>query len=174
MDKRKYKDLLCSITPRVIESLEDFEELADKFQQLLFKNKRTDLSQEEKAALDLLQVLLEEYLGRVQGPSSRSSGFGRQVFIRQLEMFIDRLHKQKSGGRLDEYGYSVDIPEGRQDAAGNVVLTHGQHYGIKLSNQTSLRCNAEVIIDGKCQGAWRLLPKTSTVIERATYDGEGL
>lgn len=66
--------------------------------------------------------------------------------------------------------YSVCVPEGNQDSEGYVALVHGQHYTVDLRNDTNLRCNAELFIDGKHQGTWRIPPKGAASIERPAED----
>lgn len=52
--------------------------------------------------------------------------------------------------------FSVKIPEGYEDDKGYVHLKHETKYTVSLRNNAPLRCAAEVYIDGKKVGVYRI------------------
>ena len=64
--------------------------------------------------------------------------------------------------------YSVLIPEGRErDSEGHVVLSHGTQYHIRLGNHDyGSRCDAELKIDGKDMGSFRIQAGQTITLER--------
>lgn len=70
--------------------------------------------------------------------------------------------------------FSVEIQEGREVSDGYVEMRHGQQYSIKLTNHMpgNRRCAAEIRVDGKVVGTFRLTPSRggSLVLERPTND----
>jgi hypothetical protein len=66
--------------------------------------------------------------------------------------------------------FSVTIPQGREREGGYVHLDHGTQYTIQLYNGYShRRCDAEVTIDGKVIGVFRVGTHAVT-LERAPHD----
>lgn len=62
---------------------------------------------------------------------------------------------------------SATIEGGREQASGHVAMKHGQTYKITMSNSDmDRRCDAEVVIDGKPVGCWRVRYGGSVTIER--------
>lgn len=57
---------------------------------------------------------------------------------------------------MQHNGYSVTVPEGREQADGYVHMRHGQTYTLRLMNHSAQRCDAHVEVDGKHIGTWRL------------------
>lgn len=53
---------------------------------------------------------------------------------------------------------------------GYVYMKHGTQYKMELSNHRDLRCNAEIKIDGKSVGVWRIPAYETIVIERPSDD----
>jgi hypothetical protein len=69
---------------------------------------------------------------------------------------------------LNDFGFGV---VGGQENNGYVALDSGNKYKLKLWNfNTKLRCDAEVIIDGKAIGIFRIDKMDSIVIERPIND----
>ncbi len=66
--------------------------------------------------------------------------------------------------------FSVEIPQGRELDSGYVAMRHNTKYAIRLSNFSHLRCDAEVEIDGKLVGIWRVPSEQSIFIERPVHD----
>jgi len=66
--------------------------------------------------------------------------------------------------------FSVEIPQGRELNSGYVAMRHNTKYAVKLSNFGHLCCDAEVEIDGKLVGIWRVSSWKSIVIERPVHD----
>jgi len=66
--------------------------------------------------------------------------------------------------------FSVEILKGKELNSGYVAMKHNTKYALRLSNFGDLRCDAEVEIDGKPVGAWRVPSNDSTVIERPTHE----
>lgn len=68
-------------------------------------------------------------------------------------------------------GYSVRIPEGSEnEASGYVEMEHDTQYTLQLRNNNSTRCDAEVKIDGKHVGTFRLGAHDSMKLERSADD----
>jgi hypothetical protein len=63
-------------------------------------------------------------------------------------------------------GYSVRVIGGNEKQDGYVEMKHGQTYEIVLRNNKDTRCDAEVIIDGKEIGVFRIEPRCSFNLER--------
>ncbi|MCI5131037.1 MAG: hypothetical protein D3904_05815 [Candidatus Electrothrix sp. EH2] len=70
--------------------------------------------------------------------------------------------------RLDNF--SVEILNGRELDSGYVAMKHDTKYALRLSNFGDLRCDAEVEIDGKPVGVWRVPSNKQIVIERPVHD----
>lgn len=66
--------------------------------------------------------------------------------------------------------FSVIVPEGRERDTGHVSLNHSQQYTIHLCSHHHRRCDAEVIVDGKSVGTFRLDSHRSMVLERPSHD----
>jgi hypothetical protein len=67
--------------------------------------------------------------------------------------------------------FTLLIPEGREKDSGHVCLGHGQQYTIQLRNYWNDRaCDAEVTIDGKSEGAYRINPNDSITLETPAHD----
>lgn len=67
--------------------------------------------------------------------------------------------------------YSVLVPEGVERETGHVHLAHGRQYTIQLLNHDYQRaCDAELTVDGKPLGGFRLRPGGRAVLERAPHD----
>lgn len=68
-------------------------------------------------------------------------------------------------------GYSVRIPEGSEkEASGYVEMEHDTKYSLQLRNSKNTRCDAEVNIDGKHVGTFRLEAYGSMKLERSADD----
>ena len=65
--------------------------------------------------------------------------------------------------------YEVKVPEGRE-SEGYVYLSHNTQYTLLLTNQACARCDAEVWIDGRVVGAWRVPPLKTVVVERPIHE----
>ncbi|MCW5212381.1 hypothetical protein VU04_05685 [Desulfobulbus sp. TB] len=66
--------------------------------------------------------------------------------------------------------FSVEIPKGKELDSGYVAMKHNTKYALRLSNFGDLRCDAEVEIDSKPVGVWRVSSNDSIIIERPTHD----
>lgn len=66
---------------------------------------------------------------------------------------------------VNSYGITIPVNDD-----GYVIMKHGDKYKLKLSNQSSLRCNAEVRIDGNFMGSFRINGYGNIVIERPAQD----
>ena len=62
--------------------------------------------------------------------------------------------------------YSVTIREGIETGGGYVKIQHGKQYTIRLNNRRSGRCDAQVTVDGKEVGTFRLSSHGSITLER--------
>jgi hypothetical protein len=66
--------------------------------------------------------------------------------------------------------FSLLIPEGREGGSGHVSLQHGQTYTLRLGNHSHLRCDAEITIDGKPGGGFRVGSNQTITLERPQND----
>lgn len=66
--------------------------------------------------------------------------------------------------------YELAVVAADETEEGYVILTHGQRYSLRLSNDRSYRCDVAVSIDGNHVGTFRLNAKASSVIERPVDD----
>ena len=66
--------------------------------------------------------------------------------------------------------FSVEIPRGNYLDSGYVAMKHNTKYALRLCNFGDLHCDAEVEIDGKPVGAWRVPSNGRIVIERPVHD----
>lgn len=66
--------------------------------------------------------------------------------------------------------FSVRIPEGNEVPGGYVEMTHGSTYTLVLRNSRVTRCDAQVYIDGKHVGTWRIPAQASIRLERPAHD----
>jgi hypothetical protein len=78
------------------------------------------------------------------------------------------LGKQKSG--LHRAPFSVFIPQGNHLLTGHVEMRHQAQYTINLTNDAQEQCDAQVVIDGKHVGTWRIPPCSKVEIERPADD----
>lgn len=62
--------------------------------------------------------------------------------------------------------YSLRIPEGKERTSGYVEIDHGTQYTLVLKNDRDVDCDAEVKIDGKCIGEFRIEANKSIRLER--------
>lgn len=66
--------------------------------------------------------------------------------------------------------FSLLIPEGVEKDSGHVALPHGRQYTLKAGNHAGSRCDAEVSIDGKEIGTFRLNGHDYLTLERSPDD----
>jgi hypothetical protein len=66
--------------------------------------------------------------------------------------------------------FSVTIPQGVETREGYVEMEHDRQYTIGLRNASSRQCDAEVKVDGKLVGTFRLRGYGSTTLERSPED----
>jgi len=62
--------------------------------------------------------------------------------------------------------FSVRVPEGTEKESGYVELNHGKQYTLVLRNSRGVSCDAEVTIDGKPIGSFRIDANSSITLER--------
>ncbi len=67
-------------------------------------------------------------------------------------------------------GFSVRIANGVEESSGYVSMRHGQVYQIQLRNNNSRRCDAQIEVDGKVVGVWRLNAYQSSQLEHPAHD----
>ena len=65
---------------------------------------------------------------------------------------------------------SVRVPEGSEKTSGYVEIEHGKQYTVVLRNSHDVRCNAEVNIDGKNIGTFRIAANSTIRLERKPDD----
>lgn len=66
--------------------------------------------------------------------------------------------------------FSVLVSEGKERDSGHVQMAHGASYGIKLGNHGSVKCDAEVSVDGKIVGNFRVNAFGYINLERPSHD----
>ena len=67
--------------------------------------------------------------------------------------------------------FSVSIPEAREQESGHAVLAHDSRYTIEMKNHYLDRhCDAEVMVDGKSVGTFRINAGVSIQLERPAHD----
>jgi hypothetical protein len=70
--------------------------------------------------------------------------------------------------KLNEF--SVTIAEGKETADGYIDMKHGTQYTILLQNTSNRRCDAEVYLDNRQVGIWRIDCHSTVRIERPVHD----
>ncbi len=66
---------------------------------------------------------------------------------------------------------SLIIPEGREWESGHVGLPHGRQFTVNMRNHWHDRaCDAELTVDGKDCGGWRICAGGSVTLERPAND----
>jgi hypothetical protein len=71
---------------------------------------------------------------------------------------------------LHRAAFSVFIPQGNHLPTGHVEMRHQAQYSISLTNNAREQCDAQVVIDGKHVGTWRIQPCSKVEIERPADD----
>ncbi len=66
--------------------------------------------------------------------------------------------------------FSVTIASGKEAADGYIYLKHGTQYTVLLKNESDRRCDAEVYLDDRQVGIWRIDSYGSIQIERPVHD----
>jgi len=66
--------------------------------------------------------------------------------------------------------FSMRIPEGKEVPGGYVELEHDTQYTLNLRNNRNTRCKADVYIDGKNVGSFRLNAHETMKLERPVHD----
>lgn len=66
--------------------------------------------------------------------------------------------------------FMLEIPEGKETDGGYVVLSHGQHYSLRVRSDWEGDSDVEISIDGDSVGGWRLEPGITYRIERSVND----
>jgi hypothetical protein len=66
--------------------------------------------------------------------------------------------------------YSVEVVGGDEDFSGYVGMRHAATYSLRLYNDSNVRADAEVRIDGKEVGVFRVEPWSNIVLERPIND----
>ena len=66
--------------------------------------------------------------------------------------------------------FEVTIHPGTETPEGYVELSHNTQYTLRLSNHWRVRCDAQVEIDGKPVGAWRIPARQAISLERPLHD----
>ena len=70
-------------------------------------------------------------------------------------------------------GFSVKVIPGNEVAGGYVEIAHGTVYRLALRNDTDVRCDARVEIDGTMVGKWRIESHSRIELERGVgSDGQ--
>jgi hypothetical protein len=66
--------------------------------------------------------------------------------------------------------FSVIIAEGKAAADGYIQMKHGTQYTVLLQNESNRRCDAEVYLDDRQVGIWRIDCYSTVTIERPVHD----
>lgn len=79
-------------------------------------------------------------------------------------------HGKEKSNAMRLANFSVKIPQGKELDSGYVAMKHDTKYTVVLSNSGDVLCDAEVEIDGKSVGIWRIQSHDSILIERPVHD----
>ncbi len=71
---------------------------------------------------------------------------------------------------MRERDFSVQIPQGVEAGGGYVRMKHNTRYTVKMGNHSRRRVDAEVKIDGKFMGLFRLNPGCYVDLDRPSHD----
>ena len=66
--------------------------------------------------------------------------------------------------------FSVDVPQATEISGGYAELPHGTQFTIELHNYRSVCCDANVVVDGKDIGTFRINPYGMATLERVPHD----
>ncbi len=66
--------------------------------------------------------------------------------------------------------FEVRIHPGAETADGYVEMYHNTQYALRLTNHWQVRCDAQVEIDGKSVGTWRIPARQTICLERPAHD----
>ena len=66
--------------------------------------------------------------------------------------------------------FSARVTGGNENVSGYIEIAHGKQYTIVLRNDHNVRCNAEVNIDGKLMGTFRIAANSTMRLERKPDD----
>ena len=66
--------------------------------------------------------------------------------------------------------FSAEITGGRETGNGHVAMQHGSKYSIHMKNHGAVQCDAEVTVDGKPVGEFRIRQRGSIKLERPADD----
>jgi len=66
--------------------------------------------------------------------------------------------------------FSMRVPEGKELPGGYVELEHNTQYTLNLRNNRGTRSKAEVYIDGRHVGSFRLKAHARLKLERPAHD----
>ena len=66
--------------------------------------------------------------------------------------------------------FSVDVVPGRELSGGHIEMEHGRQYELMLRNDGHVRCDAEISVDGKDLGGYRVNAHSSWRLERGSND----
>lgn len=66
--------------------------------------------------------------------------------------------------------YSVLVPEGYEHGSGHVGLRHGQVYTLRIGNHGRGKCAAQIVIDGKDMGLYRIGGRDTVTLECPFHD----
>jgi len=67
--------------------------------------------------------------------------------------------------------FCLIIPQGRERESGHVAIAHGTQYTIQMRNYWHDRaCDAELTVDGKPEGGWRIPAGGTIILERPVHD----
>ena len=67
-------------------------------------------------------------------------------------------------------GFAVSIPEGEKTLDDYFLLSHNQNYSITLRNYSSRKCDADLEIDGKDMGTFRVPANSCATFDRPAHD----
>lgn len=84
------------------------------------------------------------------------------------KLFTGAEVPKHTGIKLGQYG--LRIPESLAITPGNNLLKHAQQYTLLLVNDSTMRCNCGVWIDGHHVGTWRLNRASNALLERPVSD----
>jgi len=141
---------------------------ADTVIPMILERLAASAPEEKRPAPDRTSIDADAFLsdrGPRKKPTSPPGG-------RRKDAGTDR-GREKSEEKPDEIrvgDFAVSIVEGEKAQGDYFLLDHDQHYSVDLRNYSTLRCDADIEIDGKDMGTFRVKGGHNFTIDRPTHD----
>ena len=123
--------------------------------------------EQKKSAPDQTSIDSDAFLSdRGNRSSPTPSGRGQ----RKSTGGQDRKGTDEKADEIRVGDFAVSIVEGEKAQGDYFLLDHNQHYSVDLRNYSRLRCDADIEIDGKDMGTFRVKGGHNFTIDRPTHD----